>query len=137
MMPSYPEYSHIILESREPSIQFDQDFVALCKSAETPKLPVEVGKVRCQALLDSGASVSLISENMSIKCSNPISRTQNARKLLTATGEEINIVEEVFLELSIGGLQCSHEFIVASPLVGDCTLGMDFWQNTEWILILS
>ena len=53
---------------------------------------------------------------MSNKCSNPISRTQNARKLVTATGDEINMVAEVV----------SHEFIVASPLVEDCILGMDF-----------
>ena len=63
---------------------------------------------------------------MSNKCSNPISRTQNARKLLTATGDEINMVAEVCLEISIGGLQCSQEFIVASPLVEDCILGRDF-----------
>ena len=89
-------------------MQFHHNHVALGKLPETPKLFIEVSGVKCQALLDSGASVSLISEITFNKCSNPILRTVDLRKLQTANGSKMNLVAEVCLEISTGGLRSSQ-----------------------------
>ena len=88
-----------------------------------------MGGVKCSALLDSGASASLISNHIFNKCSNNLSSNVNSRELITATGNQMNLLGEASLEisyLSIGNIKCLQEFLVTSPLVEYCILGVDF-----------
>ena len=122
----YTDYSNIVIDSAAPSILFHKDHVALFKSVETPKIYLKVGGVKCSALLDSGANVSLISDHIFNKCSNNISSNVNSMELITATGNQMNLLGEARLEISIGIINCLQEFLVTLPLVEDCILGVDF-----------
>ena len=79
-----------------------------------------MGGVKCSALLDSGASASLISNHNFNKCINNLSSNVNSRELITATENQMNLLGEASLEISYRRIPRN------SPLVEDCILGVDF-----------
>ena len=76
-------------------------------------------------MLDSGSTISLLSENVFKKM--PLrSSVQAKQSLMTASGNLMDVIAETELKISIGDLQSSQQFIVVSSLITYCILGIDF-----------
>ena len=117
-----------ILGKTQSEIRFtssNRDFVALCKSSESLHLVARIEGILCNTMLDSGSTISLLSENVFKKMSlrNSVPAKQS---LITASGNLMDVIAETELEISIGDLQSSQKFIVVSSLITDCILGVDF-----------
>ncbi|CAH8628181.1 unnamed protein product [Schistosoma guineensis] len=77
-------------------------------------------------LLDTGASVSLIKEDLLQKLNLSTQRKQRSSTLITASGEPLKACSQIGLELTIDKKPFQHEFWVCPTLTWDMILGVDF-----------
>ncbi|CAH8583579.1 unnamed protein product [Schistosoma haematobium] len=77
-------------------------------------------------LLDTGASVSLIKEDLLQKLNHSTQRKQCSSTLITASGEPLKACSKIGLELTIDKKPFQHEFWVCPTLTWDMILGVDF-----------
>ncbi|VDO88045.1 unnamed protein product [Schistosoma margrebowiei] len=77
-------------------------------------------------LLDTGASVSLIKEDLLQKLNHSTQRKQCSFTLITASGEPLKACSKIGLELTIDKKPFQHEFWVCPTLTWDMILGVDF-----------
>ena len=104
------------------------EVVALCKPTKPMYIVAEIEGVDCRIMFDSGSSVSLISNTIFREVKDNIT-TPVEQLLLTATGKKMQSLGEAELEISIGKFRSSQKFIIASSLITDCILGIDFLAN--------
>ena len=91
-------------------------------------VPGKIGTVEIPMLIDSGASVSV----MSTKCWNKLETAHPERKLLptdtkirTASGEEVPAVGCLLANVDLAGAKYLHQFLVVN-VAEDVILGLDF-----------
>uniref|UniRef100_A0A5S6QV55 RNA-directed DNA polymerase n=1 Tax=Trichuris muris TaxID=70415 RepID=A0A5S6QV55_TRIMR len=77
-----------------------------------------------RALLDSGSSVSLICRDALRDHGNDLS--SSSVTLMTASGQSLTALGSTVLNVQIGSLNCSQNFLVMHQLVTDVILGTDF-----------
>ena len=90
-------------------------------------------------MMDSGSSVSLITQEIAIKnCSIGHWKAVQVR-LVTASGEPMPIVGSVKATVRIGKLRqpVQHKFLVVQNLVSPVILGVDFMQQHGVVLEFS
>ena len=81
-------------------------------------------------MLDSGSTISLLSENVFKKM--PLRSSVSAKQsLITASGNLMEVIAETELKISIGNLQSFQKCIVVSSLITDFILGVDFLAVTK------
>ena len=100
-------------------------FVALCKPTESVQGLSKIGDTECRALMDSGSSVSLIADAV-VRRIKGIKTTSAGQSLLTASGNRMHPLGQVELEITIGNFRTIQMFMVASTVITDCILGVDF-----------
>ena len=88
-------------------------------------VPIVVGNKCCNAMLDSGSTVSLIDQCL-LEGSSGVILNSVKQCLVTASGNRMDSMGEVEFEVKIGRLCCSQKFVVVSSLVENCILGVDF-----------
>ena len=83
-----------------------------------------------EMMLDLGSSVSLVQKE-SIPWTGNICKVcaQPGVQLVTASGEELEIVDHISAPVKLGNLQVSHKFVVVNRLVAPVILGIDFLQK--------
>ena len=103
----------------------NKPFVALCKPAQPLYVLAKIEDIECKVMLDSGSSVSLISVDIfrRVKDTRP---TPAEQLLLTASGNRMQSLGEVELEITMGTFPANQKFTIVSSLITDCILG-------EWI----
>ena len=76
-------------------------------------------------MLDSGYSVILMSVDIfrKVKDTRP---TPAEQLLLTASGNKMQSLGEVELEITMGTFRANQKFTIVSSLITDCILGVDF-----------
>ena len=99
--------------------------VALCKPMESLYVPIVVGGRVCNAMLDSGSTVSLIDQDFLNRRSEVLLNSAK-QLLLTASGNRMDSIGEVDLPIKIGKFCCYQRFVVVSSLIESCILGVDF-----------
>ncbi|CAH8625006.1 unnamed protein product [Schistosoma mattheei] len=82
--------------------------------------------VEIEILLDTGASVSLIKEELLRKLNYKTQQNRCLSRLITACGDPLKLCSKVWLDLTIEKHQFRHEFLVSSALTWDMILGVDF-----------
>lgn len=100
-----------------------------------PTVKVELGLNReCEAVLDSGSSVSLISKALYNQL-GAVKLVKNTKKLSKnlglANGEKVVVRKEVRLHLKIGVFSWVYNFWVVNKLPVDVILGYDFFRFTK------
>ena len=99
--------------------------VALCKPAQPLYVLAKTEDIECKVMLDSGSSASLMSVDIfrRVKDTRP---TPAEQLLLTASGNKMQSLGEVELEITMGTFRANQKFTIVSSLITDCILGVDF-----------
>ena len=95
-----------------------------------------IGGFDAQIMLDSGSSVSLIRKEILHKAQG-IDRIQSddpPMQLVTASGDELPVLEYVRAPVVLGDFKFVHKFVVVENLVSPVILGVDFLQNNAIVL---
>ena len=99
---------------------------------------VAFGKLNVDALLDTGADVSLVSTNLFQKIPrlnrSKIRAPAPGYRLLSVTGQDLEVLGKSTLKFKIGKKQLSFEFTVISHMKNSVILGSDFLSafNVRW-----
>ena len=94
----------------------------------------KLGGVRVELMLDSGSSVSLIQSNALQGASDIQVLSAKPIQLVTASGDQLPIIQHVKATVQLGELIASHEFVVVKTLVAPVILGIDFLHKHGLIL---
>jgi len=97
---------------------------------------VKIGKQYTDALVDTGAMKSLISENLANSLKLKIDRRVNTshHSLITADGTEIRVIGKTTTELYFKGLKVPFTIQVARHLEPNFLLGVDFMSMNSAVV---
>ena len=95
----------------------------------TLHLPIQIGKRKYKALLDSGSEVTLLPA----KAAEGFEMSPSYRVLRAANGTEISVLGSMTVDLKVGKLRLSTVFVV-SDQIDEAILGMD-WMNQHKCLL--
>ena len=85
-------------------------------------------------MLDSGSSVSLVQCDVLKDAQNIVQVTAGRPiQLVTASGDQLPILQHVKALVQLGELHVLHEFVVVKTLVAPVILGIDFLQGNGLI----
>ena len=92
---------------------------------------IKIGDVATQALVDTGASVSAVSEYFFTRLAKDLVKNKidtNDEKLYSICGQEMKVsgIFELILSLDGNANQLKHQFYVIPKLTETCILGIDF-----------
>ncbi|CAG2249214.1 unnamed protein product [Mytilus edulis] len=93
-------------------------------------LKAKVNGIITDLLIDTGATVTVISTKMFKKMSNMPSLIPTERDILTASGHSLHVSGKTELEIETDTFKCINAAIVADINV-DCILGLDFLRTQE------
>ena len=94
-----------------------------------------LGGVMMDVMLDSGSSVSLVQRNVCLQAQDVVRvKARKPQQLVTASGEQLPILEHVRIPIKLGELELLHEFVVVENLVAPVILGVDFLHGNELML---
>ena len=113
----------VVFEARNTD---DPSVVALGNFRRSPRMWVkcEVGDLPCWAIVDTGASTSLISRHMSSLVGKPIS--PHPHRLLGPIGNVMPIDGKMSAEVTFGKHKSTDEFIVVDELYPHVLIGLKF-----------
>ena len=94
-----------------------------------------IGGVTVELMLDSGSSVSLVQCNVRSQARNVVQvEARRPLQLVTASGEQLPIVEHIRAPVKLGELELLQEFVVVENLVAPVILGVDFLHENGLVL---
>ena len=90
-------------------------------------ITVTISSVPVDAMLDSGSTITLLREGMLASvAANTQSLPHLLRKLVTASGQPLKVVNCVELTVCLNHLEVSYKFVVVQELITPVILGIDF-----------
>ena len=110
--------------------------VSIVNSLFPLMMSVVVGGVRTSALLDTGASRSLLSASLARRLRTAKFRSSNDA-LVAANGSWIQVDRKVFTQVESAGHNLEHNFIVCPNLSFECIFGLDLLRRLGNILDLN
>ena len=90
------------------------------------KISGKIRDIHCAILLDSGSSVSLISQHLLEQAGLSYNSIASSINVITASCNEMELCNTTIVPLHIGTLSVTHEMYVAPQLVAPVILGTDF-----------
>ena len=100
-------------------------------SLYTPMVPIQIDKVKAHAVLDSGADVSIMSENMYKRLPNKVKLKSSRLPLTGVSGTQLSSLGSVTTKVLIGHAEISMKFEVLKGITKDALLGSDFLSMTK------
>ena len=105
---------------------------------ENPKgafLPCTVNGVKSQALLDTGAEATIISEDL-YSCSKiPANKLEPTQKpVLGANNMRLDVVGKTEVTIQLGGIRAQHKVLVCRGLAQRVSIGIDFLTTHKCII---
>ena len=98
-------------------------------------LSCDVNGVKSQALLDTGAEVTIISEDLYYRTKTNVSKLEPPRKpVLGANNMPLDVVGETELTLRLGGIKAQHKVLVSRGLPQPVLIGIDFLMAHKCII---
>ena len=90
-----------------------------------------VDGISTEIMLDSGSSVSLLSQDTAVQLTGATSQPLPHIQLQTASGEALPIMDYVSVDVQLNKMKTSvcHNFIIVSSLIAPVILGIDFFSN--------
>ena len=92
-------------------------------------IPVQVKKVRCNALVDTGATRSCISREFHEILQSPTLKTVQRSKVISANGSTINVLGITTCPVTIGKKLFNVDFLVCDNIRRPCYIGLDFLRK--------
>ncbi len=99
---------------------------SLCPFVNITLFPASDFSTKCQALVDSGAEVSVIAQGMLEPFHSTLSLSPNYSELWTASGDSFHVMGSTSLPFHLGTEFLNHTFVVVECLSSPCILGADF-----------
>ena len=94
-----------------------------------------LGGVEVEMMLDSGSSVSLIQKDVLSRAQDVVRiKATKTLRLVTASGDQLPILDHVSAFVQVGELYVRHEFVVTESLVAPVILGVDFLHEHALLL---
>ena len=90
---------------------------------------MEVNHVKCNALVDTGATKSCISEQYYQQLMQPQLKDLHSTRVTSATGGNVNPLGMTTCTVQIGQKKFNVEFIVCRKINRPCYLGLDFLRK--------
>ena len=99
----------------------------------------KVGNVQIEMLMDSGSSISLLSQDITKRLKDFTQRPLPLIKLKTASGEILPLCNHISTQVSIQNMitPVGHNFVVTDHLIAPVILGTDFLHQHGLILDFS
>ena len=98
-------------------------------------IPGKICNAVMEVVLDSGSSVSLVQQHVLSQAHGWTStKTPQGMRLVTASGEDLPIVDYIRARIEIGELDLIHDFVVVKSLVAHVILVVDFLYNNALML---
>lgn len=96
----------------------------------------KVGGITTEIMLDSGSSVSLLSQDTAQKLTGARPRPIPQVQLQTASGESLPIIDYISVDVQLDKVESVvyHNFIIVPKLIAPVILGIDFFQQHSLIL---
>ena len=103
------------------------------------KIKIKIFNYFVNALIDTGCSTSVTSEQLINKLRIPIQRLEKGdpRFLFGANNSRITIVGKALISIKLNGLTVPFDFLIAKDLSHDILLGNDFLQDTRALIDYS
>ena len=92
-------------------------------------IPVQVGQIKCNALVDTGATRSCISEEFYQQLMQPQIRSLYQMTVVSATGSNVKPMGITTCEILTGKKKFRMDFIVCEKVGRPCYLGLDFLRK--------
>jgi hypothetical protein len=124
------------LDARERASRLQLTLALFDEFLTIPRVPVQVHGAPCQALLDTGSTLSLLNETFwnAFPSKPRASRVQGCHKILrTISGGEVILTTKVSLRIKIKSFSWTHHFYLTS-LCPTCLLGQDFISKASLII---
>ena len=101
-----------------------------------PSVVGKVGGVSTEIMLDSGSSVSLLSQETAIQLTGVKQQPLPQMQLQTASGKSLPIKDYVIVDVQLDMMSTSicHNFLIVISLIAPVILGTDFFQQHGLIL---
>lgn len=93
-----------------------------------------IGVLQVNFMLDTGASVSLLSEETWQRCTTNMALATCEHELVGVEGSKIATLGVATLDVSFAGVMVTGDFIVAKSLHTEAILGLDFLENNGCII---
>ena len=103
----------------------------LCNSLIFCKIHGTVNQIPCTILLDTGSSISLISQELLDKAHLTPTSVPQPVNILTAACTDMVLCTSATIMLTIGAFSVQHEAYVAPHLVSPVILGTDFLSKHQ------
>ena len=98
-------------------------------STKAATVPVQIGNSQCNALVDTGASKSIISEKYFQQLMLPDLKQVYNIDIRSASGNKLKILELTKCTFSIGNWSCTYDFVVCKNISRPFILGIDFLRQ--------
>ena len=96
-------------------------------------IPIKVGNLKCSSLIDSGADINVISEQLIRNI--PCQKVKPDKQFITAVdNQRVAILYMIFVDVDIGGHKLNVKFYVVSDLHPTVILGLDFLKSQHIVL---
>ena len=125
----YQRHDHAYSKSFVPAVSVVNSLFPLM-------LDVLIGGVRTSALVDTGASRSLLHTRLARQLRNSRSRVSND-KLVAANGSVLRNDGKVFTVVEASGHTLEHNFVICPELNFDCIFGLDLLRRLGTVLDLN
>ncbi|KAF8771471.1 hypothetical protein HNY73_018890 [Argiope bruennichi] len=93
----------------------------------------QIGDISCNMVVDTGANVTIIREDLARKLKSKIIWTPPCITLQTVTGDKIHVNGKVNLAIRFGNINYHHTAFVAE-ITDPCILGLDFLRKYDFKL---
>lgn len=94
---------------------------------------LKINGTKIKALIDSGASASVIKRGMNLVDLHQVSNTTSLPILKDVNGNDVSVYYKAPITLNLENFQCSHEFLIAD-IDFSIILGADFLQKYSVLL---
>ena len=105
---------------------------------ENPKgafLPCAINGVKSQALLDTGAEATIISEDLYSRSKTHLNKLELTQKpVLGANNMPLDVVGKTEVTIQLGGIRAQHKVLVCRGLVQQVLIGIDFLTAHKCII---
>ena len=92
-------------------------------------IPVQVGQIKCNALVDTGANRSCISKEFYQQLMQPQIRSLYQMTVVSTMGSNVKPMGMTTCEVLIGKRKFRMDFIVCEKVGRPCYLGLDFLKK--------
>ena len=123
-----------LVKERNASIEPNVSSINFSTSIDSNIINVAIGEVKIQCLLDTGASISCVSQSLlnRIKQSQTLNVTKSTyNQVYGVEGEILNIIGCVTLTFTIADREFKQEFHIFKRLHHSIILGVDWLQNNK------